>query len=41
MKLFLLLVFFYLLKIIFKNLFQKNNQNKKDNIIDAEYEEIE
>ena len=41
MKFFLLLVFFYFLKIIFKNLFQKNNQNKKDNIIDAEYEEIE
>ena len=41
MKLFLLLVFFYLLKIIFKNLFQKSNQKKKDNIIDAEYEEIE
>jgi len=41
MKFFLLLVFFYLLKIIFKNLFQKSNQEKKDNIIDAEYEEIE
>ena len=41
MKFFLLLVFFYLLKIIFKNLFQKSNKEKKDNIIDAEYEEIE
>ena len=43
MKFFLLLVFFYLLKIIFKNLFIKGaeKEDKKSNVIDAEFEEIE
>lgn len=43
MKFFLLIVFFYLLKIIFKNLFIKDTEkkDKKSNIIDAEFEEIE
>ena len=42
MKIFILFIFFYLLSIIFKNLFfQKKPNNKKSNIIDAEFEEVE
>jgi regulatory protein YycI of two-component signal transduction system YycFG len=42
MKIFILFIFFYLLSIIFKNLFfQKKSNNKESNVIDAEFEEVE
>ena len=42
MKFFLILVFFYLLRLIFKNLFLDNKStSKQKNVIDAEFEELE
>ena len=42
MKIFILFIFFYLLGIIFKNLFfQKESKDKQSNVIDAEFEEVE
>jgi hypothetical protein len=42
MKILILLIFFYLLRIIFKNLFFKNkSDDKQSNVIDAEFEEVE
>jgi len=41
MKIILLLLFFWIIKLFYKSITLKNNQNSKNNIIDAEFEEVD